>query len=52
MGGCQIYGPFLGTLNTKCRIITATPIGTISLITTHVCVGISVGMQARKYVGM
>ena len=21
MGGCQNYGPFLGTLNTTCRII-------------------------------
>ena len=22
MGGCQNYGPFLGTLNIRCRIIT------------------------------
>ena len=31
MGSCQNYGPFLGTLNSRCRII----IGTIILTTTH-----------------
>ena len=25
MGGCQNYGPFLGTLNTRCRSIIRTP---------------------------
>ena len=29
MGGCQNYGPFLGTLNIRCRIIIGTPTGTI-----------------------
>ena len=24
MGGCQNYGPFLGSLNTRCRIIIGT----------------------------
>ena len=24
MGGCQNYGPFLGTLNSRCRIIVRT----------------------------
>ena len=24
MGGCQKYGPFLGTLNIRCRIIVGT----------------------------
>ena len=25
MGGCEIYGPFLGTLNIRCRIIIGIP---------------------------
>ena len=25
MGGCQGYGPFVGTLNTRCRIFTRDP---------------------------
>ena len=36
MGGCQNYGPFLGTLNSKCRIIVGTQKGTIILTSTHV----------------
>ena len=35
MGGCQNYGPFLGTLNNRCRIIIGTQKGTIILTTTH-----------------
>ena len=35
MGGCQNYGPFLGTLNTRCRIIGIQE-GTIFLTTTHI----------------
>ena len=35
MGGCQNYGPFLGPLNTRCRIICRTLKGTIILTTTH-----------------
>ena len=35
MGGCQNYGPFLGTLNIRCRIIMGTQKGTIILTTTH-----------------
>ena len=35
MGRCQNYGPFLGTLNTKCRIIIGTQKGTIILTTAH-----------------
>ena len=34
-GGCQNYGPFLGTLNNRCRIIIGTQKGTIILTTTH-----------------
>ena len=36
MGGCQDYGPFLGALNTRCRIIIRIPKGTIILTTTRV----------------
>ena len=36
MGGCQNYGPLLGPLNTRCRIMLRTPKGTIILITTHI----------------
>ena len=35
MGGCQNYGPFLGTLNNRCRGIIGTQKGTIILTTTH-----------------
>ena len=34
-GSCQNYGPFLGTLNTRCRIILGTQKGTLILTTTH-----------------
>ena len=36
MGGCQNYGPFLGTLNIRCRIILGTQKGTIILTTTQI----------------
>ena len=36
VGGCQNYGPFLGTLNIRCRIIIGTQKGTIILTTTQV----------------
>ena len=36
MGGCRNYGPFLGTLNIRCRIIHGTPKGTLILTTTHI----------------
>ena len=35
MGSCQNRGPFLGTLNNRCRIILGTQKGTIILTTTH-----------------
>ena len=35
-GGCQNYGPFLGTLNIRCRTIIGIQKGTIILTTTHV----------------
>ena len=35
MGGCQNYGPFLGTLNIKGRIIIGIQKGTIILTTIH-----------------
>ena len=34
MGGCQNYGPFLGTLKIRCRTIIGQK-GTIVLTTTH-----------------
>ena len=36
LGGCQNYGPFLGTLNIRCRTIIGTQKGTIILTTTHI----------------
>ena len=36
VGGCQNYGPFLGTLNIRCCIIIGIQNGTIILTTTHV----------------
>ena len=36
MGGCQNYGPFLGTLNIRCRNIIGTQKGTIILTTTQI----------------
>ena len=38
MGGCQNCGPFLGTLNNRCRIIIGTQKGTIILTTTHMMI--------------
>ena len=35
IGGCQNYGPLLGPLNTRCRIILRTQTGTMILATTH-----------------
>ena len=40
MGGCQNYGPFLGTLNIRCRITIGTQKGTIILTTTHIILGL------------
>ena len=34
-GGCQNYGPFLSTLNIRCRIIMRIHQGTIFSTTTH-----------------
>ena len=40
MGGCQKYGPFLGTLNIRGRIIIGIQQGIIILTTTHIYVEI------------
>ena len=37
-GGCQNYGPFLGTLNIRGRIIIGTQKGTIILTASHMTV--------------
>ena len=42
MGSCQNYGPFLGTLNNRCRIIIGTQKGTIILTTTHIATNLKV----------
>ena len=39
MGGCQNYGPSLGTLNIRCRLIIRIQKGTIILTTTHIGLG-------------
>ena len=49
MGGCQDYGPFLGTLNIRCRIIIGTQKGTIILTTTHI--GNYLGPYGRATLG-
>ena len=36
MGGCQNYGPFLGTLNIRCCIMIGIQTGAIVLTTTQV----------------
>ena len=36
MGGCQNYGPFLGTPNIRGRIIVGIQKGTIILTTNHI----------------
>ena len=38
MGGCPNYGPFLDTLNLRCRIIIGIQKGTIISTTTHMYV--------------
>ena len=39
LGGCQNYGPLLGTLNIRCRIIIGIHKGTIILTTTRLGLG-------------
>ena len=36
LGGCQNYGPLLGTLNIRCRTIIGIRKGTMILTTTHI----------------
>ena len=43
MGGCQNYGPFLGTLNIRGRIIIGNQKGTIILMTTNMGFHVSLG---------
>ena len=55
MGGCQNYGPFLGTLNIKCHIIIGIQEGTIILtsppIYIYICVYIYIQFlpQANRF---
>ena len=48
MGGCQNWGPFLGTLNHRCRIIIGTQKRTIILTTTHIYIYIHGYMMFKK----
>ena len=36
MGGCQNYGPLLGTLNNRCRIIIGIQKGTLIFTSNHI----------------
>ena len=47
-GGCQNYGPFLGALNIRCRIIIGIHKGTIMLTTTLKALGNS-GLGPTDY---
>ena len=49
MGGCQNYGPFLSTLNIRCRIIIGTQKGTTMLTTTHMGVYVDNGKEDGSY---
>ena len=50
MGGCQNYGPLLGTVNIRRRIIIGVQKGTIILTTTHIgIIGDILGKRKRKW---
>ena len=49
MGGCQNYGPFLGTPNIRGRIIVGIQKGTIILTTNHIVFGAYIG---APYLGL
>ena len=44
MGGCQNSGPFLGTLNIRCRIMIGIQKGTIILTTAHMYIYIYISI--------
>ena len=51
MGSCQNYGPFLGTINIRCRIMLRTQKGTPILTTTHMDLWLRVsGFQSLRAV--
>ena len=50
MGGCQNYGPFLGTLNIRCRTIMATQKGTIMLTIPHMVGKVDVRAEMQSIV--
>ena len=53
VGSCQNYGPFLDTLDIRCRIIIGTQKGTLILTTTHVvavvCFGCRFGFSLATF---
>ena len=50
VGSCQNYGPDLGTLNNRCRIILGTPKKTIILTTTHIYIYMYVFSILHMYI--
>ena len=48
MGGCQNYGPFLGTLNIRCCIKIGTQKGAIILTTTLMFSHVSMSASSRQ----
>ena len=51
MAGCQNYGPFLGTLNIRGRIIIGIQKGAIVLTTTHMMSRVPCGKLAKSSLG-
>ena len=49
MGGCQNYGPLLGPLNTRCRIVVGTQKGTIVLTTSQMCIFEGLAMSPEMF---
>ena len=51
MGSCQNYGPFLGTLDNRCRIIIGTQKGTLLLLLTTTLIN-TLREQGINYLGL
>ena len=51
ISSCQNDGPFLGTLNNRCRVTIRTQKGTIILTTTHMFRVVNLGARASRVVG-
>ena len=49
MGSNQNYGPFLGPLDTKCRIIFRSQKGSIILTTTHIDTDVDMDVDSDSF---